>query len=193
MAKESKELPVISFETKADWEKWLADNQQNQDGIWLKMAKKSTGINSVNYAEALEIALCYGWIDGQKKSFDQSSWLQKFTPRRAKSIWSMVNKEKVEQLIKDGKMKDSGLKAIETAKQNGLWETAYDSQSKSKVPDYFQAELDKNKKAADFFATLNSSNRYAILFRLQTAKKEETRIKLVEKFIKMLENRETIH
>jgi uncharacterized protein YdeI (YjbR/CyaY-like superfamily) len=193
MPGEAKEIPVLSFENKVNWEKWLEKNNLDQTGIWLKIAKKQSGIKSVDYAEALETALCYGWIDGQKKSFDEKYFLQKFTPRRDRSIWSKVNREKAELLISSGQMKEPGFIAIEKAKLKGLWDSAYDSQSKIAVPEDFKAELDKNKIAADFFATLNRSNRYAILFRLQTAKKAETRAKLLNKFLKMLENSETFH
>jgi uncharacterized protein YdeI (YjbR/CyaY-like superfamily) len=137
--------------------------------------------------------LCYGWIDGQKKSYDKSSWLQKFTPRGAKSIWSKINREKVERLIESGQMKPAGLKAVEAAKQDGRWEAAYDSFSSATVPDDFQAELDKNGEAKAFFATLNRQNKYAILFRIQTAKKAETRAKRIRQFIEMLEKKEKLY
>ncbi|MGH9802318.1 MAG: YdeI/OmpD-associated family protein, partial [Blastocatellia bacterium] len=161
--------------------------------IWMRLAKKASELKSANYAEALDVALCYGWIDGQKKSYDADSWLQKFTPRGAKSIWSKINREKAQELIEAGRMKPAGLKTIESAKQDGRWEAAYDSQSKATVPDDFQAELDRSPKAKSFFATLNSVNRYAILFRIQTAKKAETRAKRIQQFIQMLEKNEKIH
>jgi uncharacterized protein YdeI (YjbR/CyaY-like superfamily) len=145
----------------------------------------------VSYDEAVEVALCYGWIDGQSKSYDESSWLQKFTPRRTKSIWSKINREKVERLIKNGQMKPAGLQAIESAKQDGRWDAAYDLTVLPPLPSDFQAELDKNPAAQAFFATLNSQNRYAILFRIQTAKKAETRAKRIEQLIRMLEIRKS--
>jgi uncharacterized protein YdeI (YjbR/CyaY-like superfamily) len=186
------ELPVILFEHKKDWETWLAENHAASGGIWLRLAKKASGIQSVSYDEALEVALCFGWIDGQKKTYDETSWLQKFTPRSAKSLWSKVNTEKAEKLIERGFMKPAGLKAIESAKQDGRWQAAYDSFGKASVPDDFQSELDKNAQAKAFFATLNQQNRYAILFRIQTAKKPETRTKRIHQFISMLEKNEKI-
>jgi len=192
-ADKSKDQPVLLFTSQKDWAKWLDKNHANSSGIWMRLAKKASELKSVNYAEALDVALCYGWIDGQKKSYDEESWLQKFTPRGAKSIWSKINREKAEALIATGKMKPAGLQAIEKAKLDGRWDAAYDSQSKATVPEDFQVELDKNKKAKDFFATLKSVNRYAILFRIQTAKKAETRAKRIQQFIQMLERNETIH
>ena len=187
------DLPVVLFEHREDWAVWLDKNQAASSGVWLKLAKKASGLKSVSYAEALEVALCYGWIDGQKKSYDESSWLQKFTPRGVKSIWSKVNREKAQELIRSGQMKPAGLKAVESARQDGRWEAAYDSPGSATVPSDFQAELDKNVKAKAFFATLNSRNRYAILFRIQTAKKAETRIKRIEQFIRMLEKNEKLY
>src|SRR5262249_39116343 len=152
-----------------------------------------SGTASVTYEQALQVALCYGWIDGQKKRYDESSWLQKFTPRGAKSIWSKINREKVERLIARGAMQDAGLAAVEQAKRDGRWEAAYDSQSSASVPDDFQAALDQHVAAKAFFATLNTRNRYAILFRIQTAKKAETRAKRIEQFIRMLANHEMLY
>jgi uncharacterized protein YdeI (YjbR/CyaY-like superfamily) len=189
----STDLPVVMFEHKQDWADWLDKNHAESPGLWLRLAKKASDLKSVSYNEALEVALCYGWIDGQKKSYDEASWLQKFTPRGPKSIWSKINTEKAEKLIKSGHMKPAGLKAIEDARQDGRWDAAYDSQRGSTVPDDFQAELDKNAQAKAFFATLNSTNRYAILFRIQTAKKAETRAKRIQEFIRMLENHEKLH
>ena len=147
----------------------------------------------MTYEEALGVALCYGWIDGQKKGFDDQYWLQKFTPRGAKSIWSKINTEKAEKLIASGEMRPAGLKAIEAAKQDGRWDAAYESQKNISVPEDFQSALEKNKKAKAFFATLNSANRYSFLFRLQTAKKAETRKKRIRQFVEMLEKGETFH
>jgi uncharacterized protein YdeI (YjbR/CyaY-like superfamily) len=186
-------LPVQLFKDKKDWEAWLGKNHATSAGLWLKIAKKAAKIKSLSYAEALEAALCYGWIDGQKKACDESTWLQKFTPRGPRSIWSTINREKAEELIKQGLVKPAGLKAIERAKENGQWDTAYASQSRITIPVDLQAELDANKKAKAFFATLNSANRYAILFRLQTAKKPETRAKRLRQFIDMLEKHEKLH
>src|SRR6266511_3508987 len=169
------DLPVIMFEQQKDWAAWLDKNHATSPGVWLKLAKKASGIASVNYDEALGVALCYGWIDGQKKSYDESSWLQKCTPRGAKSIWSKINREKALKLIESGQMKPAGMSAIERAKQDGRWDAAYDSHSTARVPVNLQASLDSNAETISFFATLNSTNRYAILFRIQTAKKAETR------------------
>src|SRR6185295_7822297 len=158
------DMPVLPFKDKKSWTIWLAKNHAKSSGVWLKLAKKGSGIKSVSYPEALEAALCYGWIDGQKRPFDESWWLQKFTPRGPKSIWSKINREKAEALIKSGDMKPAGLAAIEAAKKDGRWEAAYESQSKIEVPSDLQAELDRNPKAKAFFETLKGANRYAILF-----------------------------
>jgi len=187
------DLPMMSFERQKDWAVWLDKNHATTPGVWLKLAKKASGVQSVTYDEALEVALCYGWIDGQKKSHDETSWLQKFTPRGPKSIWSKINTEKALLLIEGEKMKPSGLKAVESARQDGRWDAAYASQSKSVVPDDLQAELDRNPKAKAFFATLDSRNRYAILHRIHTAKKAETRAKRIEQFVRMLEKKEKIY
>jgi len=187
------DLPILSFETQQDWETWLAEHHTDSKGIWLKIAKKETGIASVNYSEALDSALCYGWIDGQKAAFDDRYWLQKFTPRRAKSGWSKVNCDKAMALIAEGRMQPAGLRQVELAKADGRWESAYHSQSRITVPEDFQSELDKNPQAKEFFGTLNSANRYAILYRLQTAKRLETRTARIQKFIEMLARNEKIH
>ena len=186
-------LPILPFESKKKWADWLAKQHAKSAGVWLKLAKKNTGIPSVNYEEALDVALCYGWIDGQKGSFDDKYWLQKFTPRGPKSIWSKINTEKVERLIKSGEMQSAGLKAIEAAKQDGRWGAAYASQKNMGVPADFQAALEKNKKARDFFGTLKSSERYSFLFRIQTAKKAETRAKRIQQFVEMLASHEKFH
>ncbi len=186
-------MPIKPFKNQKAWAAWLEKNHTKFSGVWLQLAKKASGITSVTYDEALEVALCYGWIDGQKKSYNESSWLQKFTPRKAKSIWSKVNVGKAERLIASGQMKKAGLEAIESAKKDGRWEAAYDSQSRATVTEDFQTELDKNAKAKAFFTTLNSTNRYAILFRIQTAKKAEARVKRIQQFITMLEKNEKLY
>ena len=191
--KSANSLPIISFETQQDWERWLAERHTNIEGIWLKIAKKETGTPSVSYSEALESALCYGWIDGQKASFDGKYWLQKFTPRRPKSIWSKVNCDKATALMAEGRMQPAGIRQVELAKADGRWDQAYESQSKITIPADFQSELDKNQKARDFFSTLDSINRYTILFRIQTAKKPETRSARIQKFIEMLSKNQRIH
>ena len=185
------ELPVLPFASQSKWADWLAKQHDKSAGVWLKLSKKDSGIPSVTYNEALEVALCYGWIDGQKNSFDEKYFLQKFTPRGPKSIWSKINTEKVEKLIASGEMKPSGLKAIEAAKQDGRWDAAYSSQKVIAVPADFQSALDKNKKAKAFFETLTSSRRYSFLVRIETAKKAETREKRIRQFVEMLEKGET--
>ncbi len=187
------ELPTLPFETKKKWADWLAKEQDKSAGAWLKLARKGTGIPSVTYEEAVDVALCYGWIDGQKKGFNDQYWLQKFTPRGAKSIWSKINTEKVERLIASEEMKPSGLKAVEAAKQDGRWDAAYASQKNIAVPEDFQSALEKNKKAKAFFETLNGANRYSVLFRIQTAKKAETRAKRIKEFVEMLARGEKFH
>jgi uncharacterized protein YdeI (YjbR/CyaY-like superfamily) len=187
------ELPFKLFKEKKDWATWLDNHHAKSPGLWLRISKKTADIKSITYPEALEIALCYGWIDGQKKSYDESTWLQKFTPRGPRSIWSAINRKKAGELIRNGQMTQAGLKAIERAKENGQWDAAYASQSNITLPEDFQAELEKNAKAKAFFTTLNSANRYAILFRLQTARKPETRAKRLRQFIAMLEKNEKFH
>ena len=189
----SLEIPTLLFKNAKAWETFLSKNNGTSNGVWLQLAKKSSGTTSVTYSEALDIALCHGWIDGQKKAFDESFWLQKFTPRGARSIWSKINREKALDLIQSGRMKPAGLLAIEKAKADGRWAAAYDSQKSATVPVDFQAELDAHPDANTFFSTLDSGNRYAILFRIQTAKKPETRSRRVQEFIAMLERKEKIH
>lgn len=186
-------LPVIAFARQESWEAWLNEHHADTPGIWLKMAKKATGIPSITYAEALEGALCYGWIDSQKTSFDDQHWLQKFTPRRPRSIWSKVNCDKATALIAEGRMHPAGLRQVELAKSDGRWEGAYAGQSTITIPDDFQSELNKNQQAQAFFNTLDSRNRYAILFRIQTAKKSETRSARIQKFIEMLSQNQKIY
>jgi uncharacterized protein YdeI (YjbR/CyaY-like superfamily) len=183
----------MSFETQQDWEVWLNENHADANGIWLKIAKKEARTPSVSYAEALDSALCYGWIDGQKAAFDDRYWLQKFTPRTAKSIWSKVNCSKAETLIAAGRMQPAGMRQVELAKLDGRWERAYESQSKITIPPDFQSELDKNPKAKEFFNTLDRANRYAFLFRIHAAKKPETRSAKIQEFIEMLQQHQKLH
>ena len=185
------ELPTLPFESKKKFAEWLAKNHDKSAGAWLKLAKKDAEILSVTYKEAVNVALCYGWIDGQAKSFDDKYWLVKFTPRRPKSIWSQINTKRVEQLIASGEMKPSGLKAVEAAKQDGRWDAAYASQKNISVPADFQSALSKNEKAKTFFESLTSAKRYSFLFRIETAKKAETRMKRILQFVEMLEKGET--
>jgi uncharacterized protein YdeI (YjbR/CyaY-like superfamily) len=187
------DLPIIAFESEAAWEQWLEEHHATSAGLWLKIAKKESGKASILYPEALKVALCFGWIDGQKGKFDKHYWLQRFTPRRSGSPWSRINREKATELIAQGKMREVGLKEIEQAKADGRWEAAYESQSQISVPDDFQAMLDVNPAAQAFFDQLNSLNRYAILYRITSAKKAETRQKRMEKFIAMLNADEKIY
>lgn len=179
-------LNKLLFRTVPDWENWLEENHSQPDGIWLMIAKKGSGKTSVTYLEALEVALCYGWIDGQVKTYDQQYYIQKFTPRRAKSLWSKLNVERAERLIKEGRMRPAGFKAIEKAKADGIWDAAYDPGSKMTVPEDFLDELSKNKEAEAFFKTLDKTNLFAIGFRLQTARKPETKEKRMREIIEML-------
>lgn len=187
------DLPIMPFASQRYFEQWLDAHHESSAGLWLKIAKKDTRIATVTYAEALDVALCYGWIDGQKRAFDEKYFLQRFTPRRPKSIWSKINCEKVEQFIKEGRMKPAGMKAVESAKADGRWDAAYASQGKADIPADFKVALDANPQAKAFFATLSSVNRYAIYFRIQNAKKPETRRRNIEKFIAMLAAGETIY
>lgn len=187
------DYPVLPFTDKQAWAKWLDEEHDRAAGIWLKFAKKNSGIPSLTYEDAVEVALCYGWIDGQMKGFDAKYWLQKFTPRRAKSIWSKINTERAERLIARGEMRPAGLREVEAAKQDGRWQAAYASQKNMTVPQDFQSALNKNKKARAFFETLTGANRYAILFRIETAKKAETRARRIEKFVEMLERGEKLY
>lgn len=179
-------IPTIAFETAETFETWLIKHHDNSNGLWLKIFKKGSGEQTISYAEALDVALCYGWIDGQKKTFDEQAWLQKFCPRREKSIWSKINIGHVERLINEGRMRPSGLKAIEKAKADGNWERAYDSPSNMTIPEDFLKELSKNKEAEAFFMGLNKTNLFFIGFRLQTAKKQETRDKRMKEIIEKL-------
>jgi uncharacterized protein YdeI (YjbR/CyaY-like superfamily) len=178
--------PVIAFESQTTWEAWLADQDAASSGVWVKIAKQASGIPTVTFAEALESALCYGWIDGQRNRLDDRWFLQRFTPRRSRSKWSKVNRGKAEQLIDEGRMQPAGLREIERARADGRWDAAYDSPSTATVPEDLQRALDENPAAAASFAALNSQNRFAILYRIQDAKKPETRARRIEKFVAML-------
>lgn len=186
-------LPIIQFASQREWEDWLGENHAASKGVWLKIAKKDAGIDTVFYPEAVDSALCYGWIDGQKGSFDERFWLQRFTPRGRKSKWSRVNRDKATELRKQGRMKPAGLAQVELARQDGRWDAAYEPQSSATVPEDLQRELDKNPAARAFFAGLDSTNRYAILYRLQDAKKPETRARRIETYIAMLNEGKKIH
>ena len=186
------DLPVQHFKDQKAWEKWLVANAGGK-GIWLQIAKKDSGIASVNYAQALEVALCHGWIDGQKRGHDEQFFLQRFTPRRPRSLWSKINIGHVERLIAVGRMQPSGLREVEAAKADGRWEAAYRSFSDMEVPAELAAALKKNKKAKTFFDQLDRTNRYAFCWRVHTAKKPETRLARAEKFVEMLAKGEKIH
>ncbi|WP_296224103.1 YdeI/OmpD-associated family protein [Ralstonia sp. UBA689] len=184
---------ALTFISQTEWESWLGQHGSTSTGAWLRLAKKGTEPPTVTYEQALESALCHGWIDGQKQAENEKYWLQRFTPRSAKSIWSKRNKDKAEALIAAGRMRPPGMREIEKARKDGRWEAAYTSASNSIVPDDLQAALDANPGAKTFFAALNSRNRYAILFRLQHAKKPETRARKIEEFVNMLNRGETFH
>jgi uncharacterized protein YdeI (YjbR/CyaY-like superfamily) len=188
-----KDADFIAFPCERDWALWLSKNHTASTGVWLRFFKKACGIPSVSHAEALAVALCYGWIDGQLKKHDAQSWLRKFTPRRPKSIWSKRNCELVEQLAAAGKLKPAGRREIAAAKADGRWDKAYDSPSKMTVPPDFLRGLMKNKKAQLFFKTLNKANRYAIAWRLQTAAKPETRERRMKTIIAMLAKGQAFH
>jgi uncharacterized protein YdeI (YjbR/CyaY-like superfamily) len=187
------ELPVLLFSGPAELEAWLDANGESVDGVWLKIAKKGAPEPSVTYAEALEVALCFGWIDSQKRGLDETHFLQRFTPRRPRGRWSKINREKAEALIEAGRMRPAGLAEVEAAKADGRWEAAYEGQGSAKVPPDLQRELDANPAAAGFFASLDGANRYAILYRLDEAKKPETRERRLRKFVGMLERGERVH
>jgi uncharacterized protein YdeI (YjbR/CyaY-like superfamily) len=187
------DLPLLLVESQAAWEAWLERNHAESKGVWLQIAKKGQGVTSVSYAEAVESGLCYGWIDGQRKSFDEKYYLQRFTPRRPKSIWSQINVDKASQLIERGRMKPAGLAEVERAKADGRWQAAYAPQSAAEVPPDLQAALDAHPQAQAFFNQLNKVNRYAFCFRVQTAKKPETRRARIEKFIAMMEKGEKFY
>ena len=187
------ELPIIAFVSEKDWETWLAKNHDKSEGIWVKFFKKNSGEQTITYAQALDGALCYGWIDSQLKSLDEKAYLQKFTPRRSKSIWSKRNIEHISRLTKEGRMQPAGIKQVEEAKKNGQWEMAYDSPSNMTVPDDFLKELEKDKKAKEFFEGLNKANKYAIAWRLQTAKTPETRAKRMKTLLEMLSKEQKLH
>jgi uncharacterized protein YdeI (YjbR/CyaY-like superfamily) len=192
-AADAKAGPPLLFEDQETWFFWLRKNHATSSGVWLRIAKKGAVVRSVSYLQAVECALCFGWIDGQKKSDNESYWLQRFTPRSEKSIWSKINREKAIRLIELGQMSAAGLREVERAKRDGRWDGAYDSPSGATIPADFQAVLNKIPSARAFFATLDSRNRYAVLFRIQTAKKAETRAKRIKQFAKMLSQHERIY
>lgn len=187
------DLPILQFDDQRAWAEWLERNHTDEQGVRLKLAKKGSAVTTVTYGDALEVALCYGWIDGQVGRYDESLYLQRFTPRRARSKWSANNRDKVERLIAEGRMKPAGLKAVEAAKADGRWDAAYPAQSEATVPDDLQQALDQNPKAKAFFETLSGQNRYAFLFRLHDAARPETRAKRIAQYVAMLADGRTFH
>lgn len=186
------DLPIQHFADACAWERWLSAHVGSK-GLWLKIAKKDSGIHSINYAQALDVALCHGWIDGQKKGLDAQFFLQRFTPRRPRSLWSKINIGHVERLTMAGRMATAGQREVDAAKADGRWDAAYHGSSSMEVPEELAAALAKNRKAKAFFDTLDKTSRYSFCWRVQTAKKPETRIARAEKFVVMLAKGEKIH
>ncbi len=186
-------LPLLEVADRAAWQAWLESQHASSLGVWLVIGKQGAVRRTVSYADALEVALCFGWIDGRKQRLDASAWLQKFTPRGPKSVWSRLNRERAEALIRTGEMRPAGLRQVERAKTDGRWADAYEPQRSAAVPDDLQAELDAHPAAREFFETLDSANRYGVLWRLQTARKPETRERRLRRFIEMLERHEKLH
>jgi uncharacterized protein YdeI (YjbR/CyaY-like superfamily) len=187
------DLPILPFASPTAWEAWLEEHHASSPGVWLKIAKKASGIETVTHAQALELALCFGWIDGQRNRLDDEWFLQRFTPRRPRSRWSQINRDKVDELIARGAMRPAGLREVERAKADGRWDAAYASQSKIEVPPDLQQALDDSPAAKEFFETLNGTNRYAVLYRIHDAKRPETRARRIEKFVAMLARGEKLH
>jgi uncharacterized protein YdeI (YjbR/CyaY-like superfamily) len=185
--------PTKTFETAEEWRRWLTKHHASSSGVWIRIFKRGSGVKTVSYAEALDEALCFGWIDGQKDAYDATSWLQKFTPRRPKSVWSKRNREHVARLIKEKRMTPAGLAEVEAAKRDGRWDNAYDPSSTMEVPEDFLKELKKDKAAYAFFKTLNRANIYAIAWRLQTAKKPETRARRMQMLLGMMRQGKKLH
>ena len=186
-------LPVIAFASRAKWRTWLAKHHATAAGVWLEIAKKGSDLATVSYADAIEVALCFGWVDGQKAAVDDDRWLQRFTPRTPRSRWSKINRDKATELIERGDMEPAGRRAVEAAKNDGRWEAAYAGARTMTVPDDLADALKRNARARAFFETLDGANRYAILYRIHDAKKPETRRARIEKFVTMLSEHRTIH
>ena len=187
------DLLFLAFQSSKDWKRWLHRNHSDSPGIWVKIFKKGSNVPSITIAEALDEALCYGWIDGQRRRFDEQSYLQRYTPRRSRSVWSKINRENVARLVRDKRMQPAGLKEVARAKADGRWAAAYDSPSRMTLPEDFKKALARNKKAQAFFKTLNRQNTYAICFRLHGAKKPETRERRIAQFVEMLAEGRKIH
>ena len=186
-------IPIIAFASRSEWTSWLERHHALSAGPWVKFAKRRAGVRSLTYGEAVDAALCFGWIDGQRKPFDADWYIIRFTPRRARSKWSQLNRERAEALIASGAMQPAGLAEVTRAKADGRWAAAYSGQSTATVPADLQRALDKNKKAAAFFATLDRQNRYSILYRVHDAKRPETRDRRIKQFVQMLARGDTIH
>lgn len=187
------DLPIVFFADASTFDTWLAKNHATSRGAWLKLSKKGAAVTSLTYNEAVELALIWGWIDSQKGRFDETAYILKFTPRGPRSIWSKINRDKATALIAEGRVKPSGLAEIENAKKNGRWDAAYDSQSKAAIPEDLARALAANPRAEAFFATLNSVNRYAVLFRIHNVKKAETRARKIAQYVDMLARHEKLH
>jgi uncharacterized protein YdeI (YjbR/CyaY-like superfamily) len=187
------ELPVLELASRDAWAAWLQGERASDQGAWLRIAKAGGGAETVSYSDALDVALCHGWIDGQKRPFDERFWLQRFTPRKARSRWSKRNRARAEQLIASGEMAPAGLREVERARADGRWDAAYDSHTTATVPPDLQVALDANPSAAQFFAGLSSTNRYAILYRIQEARRPETRARRIAGYVDMLREGRTIH
>jgi len=186
-------LPVMTFESTDAWDAWLAAHHAGSPGLWLKIAKKGAASRTISYSDALDVALCHGWIDGQKGRLDDDYWRQRFTPRKPGSRWSKINTERAAALIESGRMRPAGLREVERAQADGRWEQAYESQSRIAVPEDLARALAANERAREFFATLDGANRYAILYRIGTAKRPETRAKRIDTFVAMLSEHKKIH
>ena len=187
------DLPTLPFASRGAWEQWLEEHHATSRGVWLKFAKKGSGIDSVSHPDALDTAICFGWIDGQSARSDERFWLQRFTPRRARSKWSRINREKATALAEQGRMRSAGLAEVERARGDGRWDAAYEAQSRAGVPEDLQRELDGNPTAKEFFETLDSRNKYAILYRIDDAKRPETRARRIAKYVTMLGEHEKLH
>jgi uncharacterized protein YdeI (YjbR/CyaY-like superfamily) len=182
-------LPIIPFQFQQDWERWLEDNHAESEGLWLKMAKKASGIPTVSFSDAIDVAICFGWIDGQRLGHDDTWYLQRFTPRRPRSRWSEINVERVRRLTEQGRIRPAGLAEVDKAKADGRWDDAYPSPSSMEVPEDLQAALDRDPRATAAFASIKSADRYSILYRLHHTKTPETRARVIEEFVADLSNR----
>lgn len=189
----AQDLPQIAFESPEAWHDWLVQNHESAPGIWVKIAKKGSGVPSVAYPEVLDIAIAFGWIDGHRKALDDTHFLQRFTPRGPRSKWSKINREKATRMIENGEMEPAGMREVERAKADGRWDAAYDGQRTMQIPPDLQQALEANPPAKEFFATLNGQNRYAVLYRVQDAKRPETRARRIAQFVEMLARGEKLY